>query len=393
MATTVQSLFGLTPEQVQAQRATDLEARALQYSQMNPFQRAEYGIFKGASQLGDVLAERLGYVDPQVKAAQERQGILGGLDMNDPQALLRAAQAMQQRDPQAAQALLDRVSKLRSDESEKLKGMTQEQKNSAAWADSVAMRGTPEWADAYKGKLQELTTKEGARINYGNEAEIASRALFGKNFNELTPTQAEAVRKELERAGVTKAKAGATTVSQVVTNKAAEAFGSKFGQLTGEQAAQVTGKYTAIENIQEAMNLLDTGIYAGQWGPEKMLVAKATGGLLGDQKKVENTEAFLSYVGNIVIPRLQDFGGNDSVEELRYLRSVLAGDQRLEPASMKRILQSAEKSINKGIERLKKQASTVGASGMVVEDTAQPSAPKTATKRFNPATGRLEEIR
>jgi hypothetical protein len=55
-------------------------------------------------------------------------------------------------------------------------------------------------------------------------------------------------------------------------------------------------------------------------------------------KKVENTEVFMANIGEIVIPRLQQFGGNDSNEELKYLQKVVAGDQRLEPESMQRIL-------------------------------------------------------
>ena len=92
MAQTVQSLFGLTPEQIQAQRAAEVDARALQYAQMDPFQRANYGIFRGASQLGDVLAQRMGYVDPLVKQAEERKGLLSGMNITDPNSLREAAQ-------------------------------------------------------------------------------------------------------------------------------------------------------------------------------------------------------------------------------------------------------------------------------------------------------------
>jgi hypothetical protein len=177
-----------------------------------------------------------------------------------------------------------------------------------------------------------------------------------------------------------------------VTNKAAEQFGSKFGQLTGEQAAMVEGKYSALDYIKEAKTMLDNGIYAGIWGPEKMLVAKATGGFLGDQQKVENTEQFLAYVGNVVIPRLQEFGGNDSVEELRYLQRVVAGDQRLEPGSMKSILDRAERAVNRGIERVKRQTEAVGAPSNIPLDAGPSRSQPQPTMRFNPTTGKLEKV-
>ena len=66
----------------------------------------------------------------------------------------------------------------------------------------------------------------------------------------------------------------------------------------------------------------------------------------------------MSNIGEIVIPRLQQFGGNDSNEELRYLQKVVAGDLRMEPAAMLRVLDSAEKKIRNNIERLQKQASS-----------------------------------
>ena len=45
-----------------------------------------------------------------------------------------------------------------------------------------------------------------------------------------------------------------------------------------------------------------------------------------------------------------------------YLQKVVAGDQRIEPESMKRILASAEKKIRNNIARLQKQAES-GATG------------------------------
>jgi hypothetical protein len=110
-------------------------------------------------------------------------------------------------------------------------------------------------------------------------------------------------------------------------------------------------------------------------------------------KKVQNTEVFMANIGEIVIPRLQQFGGNDSNEELKYLQKVVAGDQRLEPESMKRILISAEKKIANNIRRLQKQAESAGKGGNLPLEPMQPtpSAPK-VTKRLNPQTGKLEPV-
>jgi len=90
---------------------------------------------------------------------------------------------------------------------------------------------------------------------------------------------------------------------------------------------------------------------------------------------------------------LVQFGGNDSNEELKYLQKVVAGDQRLEPESMKRILISAEKKIANNIRRLQKQAESgkTGENLPLQPMESLPSQPK-ATKRYNPQTKKLEVI-
>ena len=115
--------------------------------------------------------------------------------------------------------------------------------------------------------------------------------------------------------------------------------------------------------------------------------------MIGDAKKVQNTEVFMANIGEIVIPRLQQFGGNDSNEELKYLQKVVAGEQRLEPESMKRILESAEKKTRNNIARLQEQVKTGKTGGDLPLQPIQPapSAPR-VTKRLNPATGKIESV-
>jgi hypothetical protein len=170
------------------------------------------------------------------------------------------------------------------------------------------------------------------------------------------------------------------------------AAGKAAGKIIGENVANVENQYSLLTSVGDAVKLIDKGIYAGAYGPEKGLIAKFTG--IGDPKKVQNTEVFMANIGEIVIPRLQQFGGNDSNEELKYLQKVVAGDQRIEPESMKRILASAEKKIRNNIARLQKQAET-GKTGSELPlqpmNTPTPSAPK-ATKRYNPQTRKVEAI-
>jgi hypothetical protein len=108
MATSVtQSLFGMTPQAIQAQRAAELNQQALQFAQLTPMQQAQMGMFRAGSQLGTGIAGAMGYEDPEIAQARAAQGLLGGTDMGDPEALREAARNTN--DPRVKASLVDRA--------------------------------------------------------------------------------------------------------------------------------------------------------------------------------------------------------------------------------------------------------------------------------------------
>jgi hypothetical protein len=133
----------------------------------------------------------------------------------------------------------------------------------------------------------------------------------------------------------------------------------KAGTGVAEESLAVQNRYDALDSIAEANKMLSQGIYAGFYGPTMEVLSAATQGAIGDKRRLENTQRFRSYIGEVVIPRLKDFGGSDTVEELKYLRSVLAGDTKLEPEAIKGILASSEAKIRNRIKRLQEQQRSV----------------------------------
>jgi hypothetical protein len=74
------------------------------------------------------------------------------------------------------------------------------------------------------------------------------------------------------------------------------------------------------------------------------------------------------------------------------LKDVVAGNQRLEPESMKRILSNAEKKVQNNIERLRLQAqSAKGGTELPITPVTTPT--QTPTKRYNLQTRQLEVIK
>lgn len=128
------------------------------------------------------------------------------------------------------------------------------------------------------------------------------------------------------------------------------ASSKKEGAEIGEQRSMIVGKENAIESVKKARTYLNDGIYSGAWGPLTKDVVKRLP--LTDKPKAARTEAFISEIGNVVIPRLKEFGGNDSNEEMKYLQRVMGGDITMEPEALQNVLNSAEVKIQRGIDRL-----------------------------------------
>lgn len=130
----------------------------------------------------------------------------------------------------------------------------------------------------------------------------------------------------------------------------------KLGQEMGEQRSMLQGKQEALSSVSEAKKMLSDGIYSGAYANLKLTGAKVIPGI--DTSKAARTEEFKSHIGNVVIPRLKEFGGNDSNEELRYLQKVMGGEITMEGAALGKILESTEAKIKRGINALKSRGNT-----------------------------------
>lgn len=94
MAEVVNSLFGITPESLMAERENALQAQAMQYAKMDPFQRATAGIYAGASRLGGAVGGLLGAQDPELAKATALQNIMKQADTSTPEGLTALAQML-----------------------------------------------------------------------------------------------------------------------------------------------------------------------------------------------------------------------------------------------------------------------------------------------------------
>ena len=415
MASEILGLF-TTPEQYQQNQLAQVRNRAFQEVQLDPFQQAALGARTAGYQFGQAVGGALGGQDPQLQLIARRQQLLSQLDRSDPMSYRRVAKmASDAGDQELAQGISEAGMKAES-EMALVQQRTRERQGADPFQQLLrAGKFTPESLAKYQetGNVRDLKDIEKVK----DDVVVVGNALVSKSTGKpiyegekpkkysdfatklieagLSPDSEPFQRRMLdyinqETKGAAQGKGnvylGGISVDTGAAAKAA-------GKLVGENSVNIESQYSLQTGVSDALKLIDKGIYAGAYGPEKGFVAKYSGGTIGDPKKVQNTEVFMANIGEIVIPRLVQFGGNDSNEELKYLQKVVAGDQRLEPESMKRILISAEKKIANNIRRLQKQAESgkTGENLPLQPMESLPSQPK-ATKRYNPQTKKLEVI-
>jgi hypothetical protein len=405
---TTSEILGLftTPEQYQLAQQQAQQAQAIQFANLNPMAQANYGTFLAGQKLGGAIGGALGGEDPQLQLIARRQQLLSQLDQSDPTSFARVAKmASDAGDQELAFGVAEAGRKAQSEINLATQRAREAQLKPVVVDGRVVNPNTGQVIYESPAKPEKekfvvvgnaLVSEATGKVIYeGDKPEKYSD--FARKLIEvgLTPGTEPFQKRMLEHINaVTKGASqgtGNVTIGGISIDTGAAA--KEAGKVIGGNVANIESQYSLQTGISDALKLIDKGIYAGAYGPEKGFIAKYSLGTVGDPKKVRNTEVFMANIGEIVIPRLQQFGGNDSNEELKYLQKVVAGDQRLEPESMQRILISAEKKIANNIRRLQKQAESAGKGGNLPLEPMQPtpSAPR-VTKRLNPQTGKLEPV-
>ena len=364
-----QTLFGsYNPELIKQAIEAERESNLLAQAKLTPQQITLLGSARAGQQLGSALGGVVG-------------SLFGNAPVQDPR--LQQAQLGQQAyqealDASGGDASSPEFFKKLSSSAARL-GVTtlaQQAAQQAAKLEAEQMQGFQRKAAGIASLAQATKEKQVGALDQ------ARNVMFELGVKDpATLTKEEVAKLNVAREVLKLASPGATIN---VGDKSADVAA---GKIVGEAQATIDNKYSAITSLKSARALLDKGIYAGPYAPLAQGAAKYSGGLIGDRKKVINTETFLSEIGNTVIPRLQEFGGNDSVEELKYLRDVQGGRIDLEPETLRNILNAAEKKINEGIERLKLQSQAIErGKPLPLGEVKVPKTPKTTQRTTKSGT-------
>ena len=412
----VAGLFGLNPQMYGEQQRRSALQEGIDLAQLDPASRGAAMTYAGAKGLGGAIAGAMGIEDPQLKLISTRNTIAQQIDQTNPESILKGAQMLAQAgDQQGAMALAQYARQAQSE-----MALVQQRQSASQASLASASRERQQAVNPNIQIANEIGTLETSLLDIENAPDSPDRTraknLLNSRLNALKNLTAKPEKEKISAFGQELVDAGLTPGSEPYIKRMNEYLNSKIeggkkgsgnvtigginvdtgaaakaaGKIVGENVANIEQQFSLQTAYKDALGLLDKGIYGGAFGPEKQFVAKYTG--VGSPEKVVNTEVFMANIGEIVIPRLQQFGGNDSNEELKYLQSVVAGNQRLEPESMKRTLISAEKKVQNNIKRLALQAQAAkGGTELPISPVVTPT--QTPTKRYNLQTRQLETVK
>lgn len=374
MATIVDTLFGVSPERLEQQRAAAADARALAFAKLDPFQQANFAIGRGASGLAGALGGALGGQDPELQRVTMRQQIARQINPRDPATIEQGIVALQQAGDTEGAMLLNSEyqktqeiqAKIARDEAatkaslaaatrEKAPPTTAELTNARAIAALAGPEGSPEYNAAFNAEYTRLTAKEGVdpiqKLILSGNYTPASVAVYErtKNVSDLKPVDKRAV----------------TNVN--VSNTAENEYAKVAGKATAtadinliENAQAVAG---TLPKMYETFKLLETGALNTGFAAElQQVVDRAKTKLLTDKaagKRVTDTEYLDALLGSDVFPQISALGigarGLDTPAEREYLRQVITGTISLDRETLKRMTDFRIKAAERAVEGYNKK--------------------------------------
>lgn len=377
------------------QRQLD-EQRAAQFAQQTQEQRLAGMGYKAGAGLGRGLAGAFGVdvQDPALKQAAELRRMAQDYDISSPEGLMQMAQAIRTTNPQAAIQLAEKAQSMMQSLSVTSKNMREKQAADPFQKLLESGKYTTPSMKKYKesGDVGDLETVDKA------DPTVLSETADGVFLiNKVTGQKIARIGSAPERA---------TKVS--VNNAQESAFAKERGQLQAKTLAEVETQAKASANAVDRLSNMEklnkgsliTGPLAGSAIGAGQFLSSL--GLLSPEsaKTLASSEVYDKQAKDLV---MQDLGGKLGAQisnaDREFIEARIPQLRNSQPARTELINKLKEihkKNINY-YQRMSKEATTKGnlndfdfASG--APDNKESNKPATATKRFNPATGKIEAI-
>lgn len=421
MASEILGLF-TTPEQYQLAQQQAQQAQAIQFANLDPMARANYGTFLAGQKLGGAIGGALGGEDPQLKLISQRQQLASQLDETNPNSYMMVAeQARRAGDPQFAMAIADAYRQLQTGAATLRKTTAEAQKaelsliqeqnlrdelsklpSNATETDILAVvtkYGSP---DKVLATLQASTDKAAQRdLLASQQAErLAQQERLVKDKLEA---QAEQARKDnearLERARENNASktelARISAEGRLAQNAITNSIREQTLQLRQEAAnekklaseRQQQGVVASFDSALDTLNTIATHpgkkAAVGFGGSQLSMIPGTDAAGFAAQLETFKAQTFLPQV-----QALKGMGALSDAEGKKLEAAVGALTQSMKQSEFDSQVVKIKKYLQDAKDRVGKTTST----STPTSQTPSPATP-VPTKRWNPQTRQLEEIR
>lgn len=384
----VAGLFGMNPQMYAEQQRRSALQEGIDLAKLTPGEAGAAMTYAGAKGFAGALGGAMGIQDPALMRMTQRNQLLQEMDISNPESLIQVAKkAASIGDNEFAMALIDKARKAQGE-------MAQTQQRLAAAKASEAAAGrerlqgidkdiqianelstiqdtldqlkaqpaSPERDRAMNllttryTELQRLTSKEKAdqKISYGPEADRASKAQFGVNFNELTQPQAAVIDKLLEERGVKKSASGAAQLNVNAYTPASVEAQKQFVQDVAKERSVLRTAPDTIKNIEAAKKLIPTAsTFMGKGGEPLLAAASFLNNRLGlgiSTQGVTDATVLRTRLFEGILDNLKKLDSQPSQEQQRVLSEAL-GNLGTDPAALEQILNRIAETVTDRVDR------------------------------------------
>ena len=403
MASEILGLF-TTPEQYQLAQQQAQEAQAIQYANLSPMARANYGTFRAGQQLGGAIGGALGGQDPQLKIISATQQIARSANLADPASLEAAAQQLANiGNMPLAISYADRAKALREEkrkvrETDALVSLreTQEQKANLP----PKLTGDERYIATLRNvetKLrnkQEVSGEELSDANMSAQMLSKPRSFFDQASGQMVTNPATDPSKAFPLTFKQFISPETTTTDNVGVPIAPPSGGAKVEQVTTgtlptvviQNVADIDKQLEQIQNRKPELDRFLTSIQNGEvkydlatnaWDFGGAVIPPIFGGKsIGNQVKKDEIERALTSRVNAVLNAAKGVQAKDDAkrakDQIASPTTFLSSDRM---ASAIRDLQKAEASLADELE-VEKQTLTSKAQPPKAASVARPSVPQ-----------------
>lgn len=383
MAEIVGGLFGVTPESLMAQREAALAQQAQQYAQLSPMQAAQAGFYTAGNRLAGVAGGLMGAQDPEMAKAATLQGILKGADTTSPEGLVTlaktlsaqgfGAQAMQVMD-QARQA------QLQAAQTGKATAEQRKLENATAQDEKVRAELASLGPDATDKDIMNIVVKYGNPDKVLSVLQAAADKAATRDQKAQLQQQHDQLMVTLKQMGIS-AQTSNQSLQQAILGQRLEDLKTKAEEKKTATEAATQGRIASFDTALETLDTIST--HPGK----KDVVGTLSGGLVS---KIPGTaaagfasqlETFKAQTFLPQVEKLKGMGALSDAEGKKLTAAVGALDINMKTSEFDAQVAKIKSDLKAARDRAASRASG-----------NTPTPPNKPTKRFNPATGMIEQI-